>query len=374
MMCVVSLFIDSNMPQRIADILFNKTSNVCIAIVMLSLITGFISAFVDNVATLLIVAPIGIAVCKRVNISPVPVIIALSVSSNLQGAATLVGDTTSILLGGYANINFGEFFFLNGKFSIFWAVELGVVATIPIFYYLFRKQVSIKVKPMAPSEIKSVIPTFLLLGVIVCLILASTFDIHLLVNLGGETQDWINGAICVGICIVGLLIEIISGNGKTAIVNAVKGVDTQTILLLAGLFVVIDGIDRAGIIHKIGELMGSLAGGNVFAAYTLIVFASVLFSAFIDNIPYVATMLPVVTVVAADMGVNPILFYFGLLTGATLGGNFTPIGASANITGIGMLRKEGYSVKVKDFLRIGVPVSLTAVIIGYLFTWLVWKP
>ncbi|MBR0086031.1 MAG: anion permease, partial [Lachnospiraceae bacterium] len=102
------------------------------------------------------------------------------------------------------------------------------------------------------------------------------------------------------------------------------------------------------------------------------VFGSVIFSAFIDNIPYVATMLPVVQGIALTMGVNPILLYFGLLCGATLGGNLTPIGASANIVTIGLLRKNGYNVKTSDFLKIGMPFTLVAVFVGYLFCWFVW--
>ena len=113
-------------------------------------------------------------------------------------------------------------------------------------------------------------------------------------------------------------------------------------------------------------------GDNVFVMYTLIVFVSVLVSAFIDNIPYVATMLPVVTGIAAMMGISPYLFDFGLLIGATLGGNITPVGASANIAGIGILRKNGYEVKNSDFFRVGIPFTLVAVLSGYLFLWFVW--
>ena len=106
--------------------------------------------------------------------------------------------------------------------------------------------------------------------------------------------------------------------------------------------------------------------------YTVLVFASVLISAFIDNIPYVATMLPVVTGISASMGISPYVLYFGLLIGATLGGNLTPIGASANVTGIGILRKAGFDVRNSDFFRIGVPFTAVAVLTGYLFIWLVW--
>lgn len=143
-----------------------------------------------------------------------------------------------------------------------------------------------------------------------------------------------------------------------------------------GLFIVIEGIRSAGVIDAIAQLFYHLAGDDPFLLYTLIVFASVILSAFIDNIPYVATMLPVVQSIAALMnqgaGIAPYVFYFGLLSGATLGGNLTPIGASANITAIGILRKNGEEVHLKDFLKIGIPFTLTAVSVGYVFIWLVW--
>ena len=154
--------------------------------------------------------------------------------------------------------------------------------------------------------------------------------------------------------------------------QALLEIDYQTLLLLAGLFVVIQGIDNAGIIKDISNLFVSLGGNNIFLLYSLIVWGSVLISAFIDNIPYVATMLPVVSENAVTLGFDPTLLFFGLLTGATLGGNLTPIGASANITAIGILRREGHEVSTGDFLRIGLPFTLCAVMCGYLFCWFVW--
>ena len=135
---------------------------------------------------------------------------------------------------------------------------------------------------------------------------------------------------------------------------------------------VIAGITEAGVVDEIGRVFAGIAGGNLFIAFTLIVWASVLFSAFIDNIPYVATMLPVTAVIAAHLQVEPTVLYFGLLVGATLGGNITPIGASANITSIGILRKNGYEVQNWDFMRISVPFTLLAVISGYVLVWLFW--
>ena len=152
--------------------------------------------------------------------------------------------------------------------------------------------------------------------------------------------------------------------------DPIREIDFETILLLFGLFIVIGGITEMGVVDAIADLFNRVAGGNIFVIYTLITWASVAVSAFIDNIPYVATMLPVMQGIAADLGVDPTVLYFGLLSGATLGGNLTPLGASANITAIGLLRKEGYTVENRDFMRIGVPFTLAAITPAYIFLWI----
>ena len=134
----------------------------------------------------------------------------------------------------------------------------------------------------------------------------------------------------------------------------------------------IGGMSAQGVIDAAAALLARAGGGNIFVLYTVIVWASVLISAFIDNIPYVATMLPVIAGLAAALQIDPTPLYFGLLSGATLGGNCTPIGASANIAGIGILRREGYEVKNWDFMRIGIPFTLAAVIPAYLYVWIVY--
>ena len=138
-MGVVSLFIESKMPSLLADLIIEKTPNIKWAVISLSLFAGLISAFIDNVATVLMVAPVALNIAKKLKISPVTSIIAISVASNLQGAATLVGDTTSILLGGYANLDFLDFFFYKGKIGMFWVVQAGAIASTLVLMYIFRK-------------------------------------------------------------------------------------------------------------------------------------------------------------------------------------------------------------------------------------------
>ncbi len=360
---LVALFTESKMPALLADLIMEKVPNVMWAAVALSLFAGIISAFVDNVATVLMVAPIALAICKKLGTNPVPFIIAIAVSSNLQGAATLIGDTTAIMLGSALDMSFLEFFWYHGKPSIFFAVELGAVTSTFILIYLFRKEKNAIPKATTRTKVTDLVPTFLLVLTLLLLIGASFID---------DKPATTNGLICCALLVIGLVYTVIKTKKFTPVISALKEIDFTTIGILLGLFIMIGGISAQGVIDAAGNLLAKAGGGNMFLLYTIIVWASVLISAFIDNIPYVATMIPVIASLATTLGVDPTPLYFGLLSGATLGGNCTPIGASANITGIGILRKEGYEVKNKDFFRIGIPFTLAAIVPAYIYIWLVY--
>lgn len=362
-MGIVGLFIDSKMPSRMADVLIDKMPDVKWAIIALALFAGVISAFIDNVATVLMVAPVALTIARKLNISPVPSIICIAISSNLQGAATLVGDTSSILLGGFANMDFMDFIFFQGKPGIFWAVQAGMVASTLILYLIFRKE-NQPIKLEGKETVKDYFPSFLLVAMVLFLILASFIP---------GRPNITNGLICVSLFLIGLVRDIFKNKDLGLFKKRMAEIDYFTILLLAGLFVVIGGIVEVGIVDMVSRIFVQLTGDNIFLIYTLIVWASVFFSAFIDNIPYVATMLPVVASIANTVGVEPYLLYFGLLSGATLGGNITPIGASANIAGIGILRKAGYNVSFFEFFKYGLPFTLAATTAGYLFIWFFWR-
>lgn len=361
-MGIVALFIESRMPARLADLIVEKTPSLRWSVVALSLFSGFISAFVDNVATVLIVAPVAMSMSKKQGISPVPSVIAVAIASNLQGAATLVGDATSIMLGGHAGMDFLDFFFTKGRIGIFWVVQIGALAATAVLFWVLRSTQG-EVKPQGRTEVEDYFPSYLLVSMVVLLILASFFS--------GKPAIT-NGLISVGLLVLGLLRGLIKGKDFVWVRKTISEIDLFTLFLLIGLFVVIGGLTEVGVIDRIATFIVNAGQGNVFLIYTLVVWISVLISGFVDNIPYVATMLPVVGAVAARLGVEPFLLFFGLLIGATLGGNITPIGASANITGLGLLRKEGYEVKAGEFMRLSVPYTLAAVTTGYILTWLVW--
>lgn len=362
-MGLVQLFIDSRMPDRLADMIMEKVPNIQWAAVCLSLFAGLISAFVDNVATVLMIAPVALQICKKLKTNPIPFIIGIAVSSNLQGAATLVGDTTAIMLGSALDMSFIDFFWYQGKPSIFFAVELGAVLSAVILYYIFRKEKEPIPKSEHMTEVSDYVPTILLVGMIALLILASFIP---------NKPEITNGLTCCALLVIGIVYNFIRNKNLDSVLSPIKAIDFDTIGLLVGLFLMIGGISNMGVIDAAAELLASAGGSNVFVLYTVIVWASVIISAFIDNIPYVATMIPVITGLASALGIDPTPLLFGLLSGATLGGNITPIGASANIAGIGILRREGYDVKNSDFFKIGIPFTLAAIIPAYIYIWVLY--
>ena len=382
-MGTVYLFIESKMPQLLSDIIVTKVHSVKWLIVSMSLFAGIISAFVDNVATVLMVAPVALAVCKKLHISPVPAIICISVSSNLQGAATLVGDTTAILLAKAARLDFMDFFFCQGKAGMFWVTEFGAMVSALIILFMFRRETQ-RIDFQDRTVVEDKVPALLLVLTVLSLIAVSFIPYQSAAAPGQFYKpDVTNGLICLAYFVIGLIRRCIKDKHFGVVARAIGEIDFYTIALLCGLFVVIGGISEAGIIDLIGSTLARLSGdgsrGSVLLVYTIIVWMSVLLSAFIDNIPYTATMLPVVAVLsqrlsaAGGTAIDPNLFYFGLLVGATLGGNLTPIGASANIAGIGILRKEGHEVSAGTFMKYGVPFTLAAVVTGYLLVWFIWS-
>ena len=272
-MGTVSLFIESRMPARLAELLIVRVPNVKWAVCMLALFAGVISAFVDNVATVLMVAPVGLAIACKLKISPVPVLISIAVSSNLQGAATLVGDTTSILLGGFAGMNFFDFFWMEGRPGIFWGVELGALASLGVLFWLFRDQrqpVHVEVE----TKVEDDVPTALLLLTVGLLIAASFLPepsggvLHLLYTLR-------SGLVCMGLCLFGVARACWRSRSLIPLGETARALDYDTLLLLFSLFILLEGVSKAGVIDAAARLFPSAAGDEPLRLYLLLVAASV---------------------------------------------------------------------------------------------------
>jgi Na+/H+ antiporter NhaD/arsenite permease-like protein len=358
---IAEAFIESEVPALVAHILVNRSKNVGTAIFSVCVMTSLLSAFIENVATVLIVAPIALAIARKQDISPVPFLIGLAVSSNLQGTATLIGDPPSMILAGYMGLNFNQFFILGGKLGIFFAVQVGAVISFGILYLFYRKFKD----PILPSQkpaVKSWFPTIIILLMIFLLATSSFIDPDFS-HLGGIVC-MVLGIICIPwFCTVGKC------GGK----DIMEKLDFDTIIFLASIFVLVGSLTEAGFMEDIAIFVQNFLGDDRFVIYTFFVWFSVLISAFVDNVPYITAMLPVTQIISQNLGVSPYLFVFALLIGSCLGGNITPVGASANVVAVSILRREGHHVGLKEFGRMGLPFTLGATLGSYLFVWFVWR-
>ena len=358
-MILSSLFIFSDVPAYLATKLVDRSKTVGMALLSVCILAGFISSFVENVATVLIVAPIAFEVAKKLKANPIPFLIGIAVSSNLQGCATMIGDSPSIILALSSGMNFLDFFWMKGRPGITFAVELGAVASFYILYLLFKKYKE-PVIQIEEAKVKTWVPTWLLVLMLLTLALSSFIK-----NKPAYTLAF----ICLIYGTIGLIWHELKHRESLSVV---KDLDWHTFFFLIGIFILVGSLTYVGVIDDIARFITSFTKGNKFLAYTIIVWLSVLLSAFVDNIPYIVAMIPVAKLVAASLGVSPELFLFGMLIGTSLGGNITPICASANVVAVGLLRKRDYQVKFSDFVRIGLPFTLAAVSAAYLFFWFVW--
>lgn len=361
---IAELFIYSRVPARIADNIVDRSPNVGIAIVAILMMTGIISAFVENVATVLVMAPIALALSKKLKMNPMYFMVGLAVMANLQGTATLVGDPPSMIFASFANYGFNDFFVYQGKPSIFFFVQAGMLVGAIFFYLYFVKQGTKKVE-IEREEILSMVPTYLLLLMVGGLAVISFF--YTGISLAA-------GLVVMVLGLVGLLwFRVIRKESRKETVKMIKGLDWDTILFLIGIFIVIGAIDKVGLLSDFAVYLKSLIGNNVLLGFVVILFVSVILSGFIDNVPYIIVMLPVVATLSAGLGLQKELYMFALLIGSCLGGNLTPFGASANIVAVGILKKQNITMSFADWLKIGLPFTLLTTVAASGFLWLVWR-
>lgn len=358
---LAELFIISNVPETISDILINRSPNLGVAFLYIIAFTSFLSAFIENVATVLIVAPIALQLAKKANVDPTTVIIGLAISSNLQGSATLIGDPPSMILAARLRMNFLDFFIYNHKLGIFFLVEFGALAGFAVLW-AFLKSYRRKPVYIPVTRVKKWFPVLLITIMIVLLSLASFID---------PNFKWFGGVACMLVGIGGFVWYASFERGGAG--SFLKRLDLATAAFLAAIFVLVAMLEDNGAIIALVGRLEAISGANEFVVYSVVVWGSVLVSAFIDNVPYITAVLPVVIGLSGQFGPSKELFAFGVLIGSCLGGNITPIGASANIVATGMLRKEGRPVHFRTFLKIGFPFTVAATAVSYLFLWLLYR-
>jgi len=357
---IAELFIVSRIPESVADILINRSPNVSFAFLFIIAFASFLSSFIENVATVLIVAPIAVELARRAEVSPVPALIGLAVSSNLQGTATLIGDPPSMILAAAMKMNFTDFFYYQGRMGIFFFVQLGAILGFIVLFLFFRGQ-NRKVGRVQVTEVRSWVPMVLLVVMVGLLSAASIVD---------KEARWFAGASCVAAASVGIVWLRMKDRAES--INIARRFDYRTLAFLIGIFVIVSMLERNNVIAALVTHLEGYSGVNNFVLLSVVVWLSVLLSAFIDNIPYITAMIPIVKGMAPDGSELQIMLIFGLLIGSCLGGNITPIGASANIVATGFLKREGWDVSFWNFVRIGLPFTVAATLGAQILLYLVY--
>ena len=358
---IAELFIYSKIPAYIAEAIIDRSRSLVWAIIWLSAFSGIISAFVENIATVLIVAPIAFEVSRKLKVSPVPFILGICLSANLQGTATLVGDPPSMILASATRMTFNDFFIFQGRPSLFFVVEFSAIISLVVIYFLNRKFQQ-PIKAIKTEKIVSKIPGVLLIALIAGLALGSFTE---------GFMDYIGGTICVSLAVIGIIWSLFSKKIKTY--HVLRDTDWDTFFFLAAIFALVGSLTETQTTVVLAQAVGRLTSGNLFMTYLLLIVFSVVISAFVDNVPYFAAMVGVVATLSSTQGYPLYLLLFGTIIGTTIGGNITPIGAAANIVAVGLLKKNGYHINFLDFIKVGLPFTAAAVVAAGIFIWFFWS-
>ena len=358
---LAELFLMSRVPALLAEWLVDKAPSARAAMLALCALSGFISIFVENVAVVLLVAPVALSLADKLKTNPVPLLIGIALSSNLQGTATMIGDPPSMILAGYMRMSFWEFFAYQGRPGIFFAVEIGALASLAVLAVAFRQH---REKPalLRVEKARSWVPAGLLTLLIVGLSFASVFD---------PAFAWFAGSYTLVLSAVALLwFRLFARWGSSR--KLVSTLDWDTTFFLIGVFVLVGGLSDSGWMDRLSELIAGSVGGSAALAFAVIVLFAVVLSGFVDNVPFLLVMIPVVQRVSNSLHTPVPLLLFGLLVGACLGGNLTPIGASANVVTLGMLKRHGHAVSFRTFMGISVPFTVVTVLAACAFVWACW--
>ncbi|WP_165254010.1 ArsB/NhaD family transporter [Adlercreutzia sp. ZJ304] len=317
------------------------------------LLTAVLSAFLDNVTTVLLVGPMTLNICKMLKVNPVPYFITEIMASNIGGTATLIGDPPNIMIGSAAGYTFADFIAIDAP-----AVVIILAVILVLFYFLYGRKMTVDARDVnevlqlrATDYIKDKSLMAISVGMIALVVVG--FMLH-------GALGWESCVIALGAAGLILLIS------RAPIDEALANVEWTTLLFFAGLFIIVGAMTATGVIDMLAKWLVSVTGGDVFLTMLVLVFGSAVVSAFLDNIPFVATMIPILaSMQAAGMDVTPL--WWAVSLGACLGGNGSLIGASANVVLSDISRKNGYTITFAQYFKVGFPIMLLTVVIAAIY-------
>lgn len=319
-----------------------------------AIITAALSAFLDNVTTVLLVGPMTLAITSILKVNPVPFLLTQILASNMGGTATLIGDPPNIMIGSEAGLGFADFILNTAP-----VIVIIMAASLLCFYLMFGRKLKVSDDAMQAvmelDENRAIKDKSLLIKSVVMIgLVVIGFMFHS--SLGMES------------CTIALLAAVIMMIvGKQDVEDVIIGVEWSTILFFIGLFVVVGGMEETGVIDQLATLLIGMTGGNMVLTMLIILWVSAIVSSFLDNIPFVATLIPMILAIQAESGMDVTPLWWALSLGACLGGNGTLIGASANVVLSGISNKNGYPITFMSYLKVGFPMMILSVAISMVY-------
>ncbi len=357
-LCGMMMFVAIVKESGLFEFVAIKSAKACkgnpwLIMIAFAVITAVFSAFLDNVTTVLLIGPMTIMLCKTLDINPVPFLLVEIMMSNIGGTATLIGDPPNIMIGSEAGLSFAQFIMVNAPI-----VVVIMVVLLVIFRFMYGRHLAVDEKNrlniMKLSAEDAIIDKALFhKSVVMIVLVAIAFMLHGVFNL--ETSVIALTAAAVIILISGRDIEV-----------AIEGIEWGTIGFFLGLFMVVGGMEHTGVIEMLGNAIVDATGGNVVLMMIVILWASAILSSILDNIPFVATMIPIIMVMEAS-GIDVYPLWWALSLGACLGGNGTLVGASANVVLSGIANKEGYNITFMSFTKVAFPLMLVTVALSTIY-------
>ena len=317
------------------------------------IITALLSAFLDNVTTVLLIGPMTFSICKTLELNPVPYLLTQIISSNVGGTSTLIGDPPNIMLGSAADISFLQFCIYDGPI-----VVIVMAATILSFRIMYKKGLTVTPEKMAlimqmdeRAEIRN--HALFRKSIVMIILVASAFILH--DTLGLKTS-------IIALSCAALMIMI----GRQDVEETVHDVEWPTIVFFAFLFIVVGGLEKVGLIHMLATAMMEATGSHYVILMLVLLWVSALCSAVLDNIPFVATLIPLIQQMQ-EAGLDVWPLWWAVSIGACFGGNGTIIGASANVVLTGISNRRGYPITFMDYLKVGLPMMLLSIVLATIY-------
>lgn len=336
--------------MKIAKLVKYQIIPIFITFMLLSFV---LAMFIDSITVILFLAAVTVELSQLLKFNPVPMILAEIFCANLGGSATMCGDPPNIIIGTSLGFSFADFVTNTGLIAV-----IALVLVVIYFYFIFRKELTENAGKIDPSTLPD--PEEAIVSkkgfTISCVIFLCAVVLLVTHSQTGLTVS------CIGVFIAAVTLIT---SGKDAL-DLLKKVDYKTLLFFVGLFVVVGGLEQTGILTILAGFIGRVSGGNLKVMIAIIIWVSAIASAFIDNIPFAATMIPVIDSLAAAQGVDISILAWALAMGTDIGGSATPIGASANVVGIATAAKSGHMIKWGKYCKAMAPATILVVLVSML--------